>query len=495
MVKVTAERLPDAQVVLNIEVEPEALARATDRAYQSLSARTNVPGFRRGKAPRYLVERMIGGPEALRQEGIERIIPEVYREALEQTGVEPIDQPELEIVSVEPLVVKATVSVQPEVEIGDYRAIRVPRLPVEVPYERINETIERLREQQTRWEPVERPAQAGDRATADVLATIGAAATLYDAAGQPLLNSEGGEELINQKSAEIEIDPESPAPVPGFHKELVGLAPKAERRFVISLPADWPDEAQRGQSVLFQVQLNELKEPKVPALDDDFAKAAGEYETLDALREDVRTRLREQLEHEAEHHYQEAVIAEAVARSNVVLPPALLRRETERVVRNFEQNLGRQRLSLDQYLKLTDKTREALADDLRPTAERNLKNYLVLREISQAENIAVTDEEIAAEIDRVASSIADETESARARQVLSGEREREDIQSGLWERKVTQLLMGIAQQPPEVAEDAPAAEEAKPKRSRARKAALVEEAAEPSDEPKVEADPEVTKKG
>jgi trigger factor len=483
VVKVTAERLPDAQVVLNIEVEPEAVAKATDRAFQSLANRMNVPGFRRGKAPRYLIERMIGGPEALRQEGIERVIPEVYREAVEQSGVEPIDQPELEVVSVDPLVVKATISVQPEVELGDYKSIRVPRLPVEVPYERINETIERLREQQTRWEPVERAAQAGDRVTSDVTATVGAAPTLYDTAGQPLLSTEGRETLIDQKNAEFELDPESQSPVPGFHKELVGLAPKAEKRFVVSLPADWPNEAQRGQSVLFHVQLHEVKEPKVPALDDEFAKAVGEYETLDVLREDVRNRLREQLEHEAEHQYQDSVLAEAVARSNVVLPPALLRRETERLVRNFEQNLARQRLSLDQYLKLTDKTREGLADELRPTAERNLKNYLVLREVAQAETVAVTEEEIEAEIDRVAASMSDEGEAARVREMLNSQSQRDDLQASIWERKVTQLLIGIAQQPPEAAgtavdatDTAPADEEQagdeateKPKRSRAKK--------------------------
>jgi len=485
LVKVTTEKLADAQVVLNIEVEPEQVAKATDRAYQSLSARMNVPGFRRGKAPRYLVERMIGGPDALRAEGIERVIPEVYREAIEQSGVEPIDQPELEIVSNEPLVVKATVSVQPEVELGDWKSIRVPRVPVEVPYERINEVIEQLRDQQTRWEPVERPAQSGDRVTADVEATIGAAPTLYDAQGQPLLSTEGREKLIDQKNAEIQLDPESSQPVPGFHKELVGLLPKAEKRFVLSLPTDWADEAQRGQSVLFQVVVHEVKEPKVPALDDEFAKAVGggEYETLDALREDVRNRLREQLEHEAEHHYQDSVVGEAVARSNVVIPPALMRRETERLVRNFEQNLARQRLTLDQYLKLTDKTREGLADELRPSAERNLKNYLVLREISEAEKLEVSDEEIQAEIERIVGTVSDEAEAQRVRQMLNAEREVEDLRAGLWERKVTQMLIGIAEQPPAEGEaeakpedsaeetaEGEGEEKPKPKRSRAKAA-------------------------
>jgi trigger factor len=152
-------------------------------------------------------------------------------------------------------------------------------------------------------------------------------------------------------------------------------------------------------------------------------------------------------------------------------------------VRNFEQNLARQRLSLDQYLKLTDKTREGLADELRPTAERNLKNYLVLREVAQAETVAITDEEIEAEIDRVASSMSDEGEAARVREMLSSQAQRDDLQASIWERKVTQLLIGIAQQPPEAAgtavdatdtapaDDEQAGDEAaeKPKRSRAKK--------------------------
>ncbi len=485
LVTVTTERLPDAQVVLNIEVEAERVAKAADRAYQSLVNRMNVPGFRRGKAPRYLIERMIGGPEALKQEGIERLIPEIYREAVQQAGVEPIDQPEVDVVSTDPLVVKATVSVQPQVELGDYKSIRVPKLPVEVPYERINDTIERLREQQTNWEPVERGARPGDRVTLDVEGALGAAPTLYDAAGQPLLQTEGREKLLDQKNAEIELDPESRAPVPGFHEEIVGLAPKAEKRFSLSIPDDWPNEAQRGQSVLFHVVVHEVKEPKVPALDDEFAKSVGEFDTLDALREEVRNSLRRQLEHEAEHQYQDAVLAEAVNQSTIALPPALVRRETERLARNFEQNIARQRLSLDQYLKLTNKTRESLLDDLRPQAERNLKTYLVLREIGQAENIAVTDEEVDAEIERIAGSMGDEKEVERARQLLNRAEERDSIRSALWERKITSFLTDLAQQPieqkpaapepePEEAEEAGAQVEEKPKRPRAKKAAATQ---------------------
>ena len=466
MVTVTSERLPDAQVVLEIEVDSEAVEKATQRAYQSLANRVKIPGFRPGKAPRYLVERYLGGPDVLRQEGIERAIPEAYREALQQTEVQPIDQPEIEVVSTDPLKIKATVSVQPSVELGDYKAIRVPKLPVDVPYERINDTIERLREQHTQWTPVERAAAAGDRVTADVVGTIGTAPTLYDPSGQPILNTEGGEQLLDSKNAEVEINPESSAPVPGFHEQLVGMRPKSEKRFVLSLPADWPNEEQRSKSVLFQVNVHEVKEGKAPALDDEFARTVGpEYESFEALREDIRTRLRGQLEHDAEHAYEDSVIRAAVDQAKIEMPPALVRRENERLVRNFEQTLARQRLSLDQYLQLTKKSVEELREELRPQAEANLRSYLLLREIGNAEGVQITPREIDEEIERMLGTVVDD-EQKQARQILERPEQREDVEASLWHRKVVRLLMDFAQQ-----EDAPApAEEEKPKPKRSRKA-------------------------
>jgi trigger factor len=478
VVTVTSERLPDAQVVLQIEVEPEAVEKATQRAYQSLASRVKIPGFRPGKAPRYLVERYVGGADVLRQEGIERAIPDAYREALTQADVQPIDQPEIEVVSTDPLKIKATVSVQPTVEPGEYRSIRVPKLPVDVPYERINDTIERLREQHTQWTPVERAAQAGDRVTADVVGTIGATPTLYDPAGQPIMNTEGGEELLNSKNAEIEVNPESQAPVPGFHEQLVGVRPQSEKRFVLSLPADWPNEAQRSKSVLFQVQVHEVKEGKAPALNDEFARSVGpEYETFEALREDIRNRLRAQLEHDAEHAYEDSVIKAAVEQAKIEMPPALVRRENERLVRNFEQSLARQRLSLDQYLQLTKKSADELREELRPQAEANLRSFLLLREIGNAEGVQIAPHEIDAEIERMLGTVVDE-EQKQARQILERPEQREDIEASLWHRKVVRMLMDVAQQEgtpasagPADASEVPAdaseeAEKPKPKRSR-----------------------------
>jgi trigger factor len=466
VVNVTSERLPDAQVVLEIEVDSAAVEKATQRAYQSLANRVKIPGFRPGKAPRYLVERYVGGADVLKQEGIERAIPDAYREALEQTNVQPIDQPEIEVVSTDPLKIKATVSVQPTVEVGDYKAIRVPKLPVDVPYERINDTIERLREQHTQWTPVERAAKAGDRITVDVAGTIAAGPTLYDPSGQPMVNTEGGEELLSSKNTDIEIAPESKAPVPGFHEQLVGLSPKTEKRFVLSLPADWPNEEQRSKSVLFQITVHEVKEGKAPALDDEFAKTVGpEYETFEALREDVRNRLRSQLEHDAEHAYEDSVIRAAIDQSKIEMPPALVRRENERLVQNFERSLARQRLSLDQYLQLTKKSPEELRQELRPQAEANLRSFLLLRKVGEAEGVQVTPGEIDEEIERMLGTVVDE-EQKQARQILERADQREDIEASLWHRRVVGMLMEWAQQEAE----APVAAEEEPKPKRSRKA-------------------------
>jgi trigger factor len=217
-----------------------------------------------------------------------------------------------------------------------------------------------------------------------------------------------------------------------------------------------------------------VKEGKAPPLDDEFAKRVGpEYETFEALREDIRNRLRAQLEHDAEHAYEDSVIKAAVDQAKIEMPPALVRRENERRVRNFEQSLARQRLSLDQYLQLTKKSADELREELKPQAEANLRSYLLLREIGNAEGVQITPQEIDAEIERMLGTVVDD-EQKQARQILERPEQREDIEASLWHRKVVRMLMDVAQQegePSAAAADEPAAaEEAeKPKPKRARK--------------------------
>ena len=454
MVKVTTERLPDAQVVLSIEVEPEVVAKATDRAFQSISQRVRVPGFRPGKAPRAMVERMIGGPDVVRQEGIEKLIPEVYRSALVESGVEPIDQPEFEISSVDPLVVKATVSVQPTVTVGDYKSVRIPHLAVEVPYERINETIERIRDQQTTWAPVERPAKVGDRLSADVEATLSTGSSLVDATGQPMWPTDAADSILSNSKAQIEIDPNDRWPAPGFHGQIVGLSKGSEKRFLLTLPDDYFKEEHRGKSALFQVTVHEVLESTVPALNDDFAKSVGDFETFEALRENIRGGLQAQMEQESRRTYQDSVLKEIVGLSHFEIPPAMIRRELDRMVHNFGHMLEQQRLTLDQYVKLTGKTPEALREEFRPQAEGTLRSFLAMREIARSESIVVDNEEIADEVQRMLATVTDPKQLQAARAHLAQPARLAEIEATLWERRVIEFLVTNAQQPSDGAADA-----------------------------------------
>jgi len=444
MVKVSSERLPDAQVVLNIEVEGEELARARDRAFQSVSARVRVPGFRPGKAPRHIVERMIGGADALQQETVERAIPDAYRKAVAEVGIVPIDQPEIDVVSVDPLVVKATVSVQPTVTLGGYQSIRLARVPVDVPFERINATIERLRDQKTEWVPVDRPARPGDRLVGAADGYLGAAPTLYDAAGQPILSTEGRQRVLSDRNISVEIDPQRTDPVPGFHEQLVGARAGSTKRFLLSFPADWHIEEQRSKSVLFEVEVREVREPHPPALNDEFARSVGDYATLEALRTDVHERLKAQLEREAVHAHENAVVADATAQATIEIPPTLIRREVDRLIANFSRSLTSQGSSLERYLTAMHQTIDSIREEMRPNAERNLRQFLTLREIGRAEGIEVDGDEIDQEIDRIVLTLGDQADSRRARRSLNRAGDREEIHSTIWQRKVVNLLVAIA---------------------------------------------------
>ena len=480
MVKVTTERLPDAQVVLNIEVEPEAVVKATDRAFQSIAQRVRVPGFRPGKAPRAMVERMIGGPDVVRQEGIEKLIPQIYREAVAESGVEPIDQPEFEITSVDPLVVKATISVKPTVTLGDYKSVRIPLLAVEVPYERINETIERIRDQQTTWAPVDRPAKIGDRQSADVEATLSTGSGLVDAAGQPMWPSDAGDSILSNSKAQIEVDPTDRWPAPGFHEQVVGLAKGDEKRFLLTLPEDYFKEEHRGKSAIFQVKVHEVLESNVPALNDEFAKSVSEFETFDALRDDIRRGLQSQMEQESRRSYQDSVLKEIVALSTFEIPPAMIRRELDRMLHNFGHMLEQQRVTLDQYVKLTGKSADDLREEFRPQAEGTLRSFLALREIAERESIVVGPEDIGTEVGRMLATVTDPKRLQAARTQLAQPSQLAEIEATLWERRIVEFLVANAQQ----AIDASTA-------AAAESTSETSESSEPEDSTELDADSEV----
>ena len=439
--KVTSERLPNSQVLLNIEVDQETLDKSVERAYRRLVNQVAIPGFRRGKAPRHLVERYVG-KEALLQEGVEQLIPDVYRRAVEEAGIQPVDQPEFNIAQMEPLVIKATVPVEPAVELGDYHSTSLAPVEVAIGEQQVSDLIERMREQHAEWVPVERPVREGDRVTVDVEAITGIP-TFYTASGEPMLQLGGGQRVLSETGMELEVEREGKTPVPGFALELIGIAPGSEKKFQLTLPQEFENKEAAGKNAIFRVVVHAVKEKSVPALDDEFAKTVGEFETLDALRADIRERLQAGLRQEASRHFENAVIQAAVDRSRVELPPSLVERELDRMLDELKATLSAQNVSMEEYLSVTGRANEEeLHSQLRPEAERRVRTYFTLNAIGRAEGIEVSPEEIEQEIDSIAGQVAEASD--RMRSLLSEPKARENLALRLWNQKVIDRLKAIA---------------------------------------------------
>ena len=307
MVKVTSERIPDSQVRLEIEVEPERVQQSVEKAYRKIVGRVNIPGFRRGKAPRHIVERLVG-KEALFQEGLEDLVGDVYSQALKDLDLHPVAQPDVDLEPKaedlkpgEPLTVKATVSVEPEIQLGDYHSIRVQPLATEVTDLEVNQLVDQLREQQAEWVPVERPVAQGDRIVLDINGQVGTYTQLYSPSGEPLVQSEGGKSIVDESSVELTVDPASSRYPRGVIEQVIGMAPSSDKQFEISLPSDYSDAELANHTAMFKVHVGEVKEKKLPDYDDDFAKSIG-FETFDEMRQGLRENSQARADRQAEEY-------------------------------------------------------------------------------------------------------------------------------------------------------------------------------------------------
>lgn len=450
IVKVTAERIPDSQAILSIEVEPEVVEKYTERAYRKLVNRVNIPGFRRGKAPRVIVERMLG-KEALFHEGVDLMFPDIFKSAIEEAGLTPFDMPQWEIAQEEPLTLKVTVPLQPTVQLGNYKDIRLAREKVEVTDEEVQSILERLRDQQTSWVPVERKAAMGDRVTIDIDGSV---------KEQPLLESIGGGALValkgvqilSHKAVEYPVKEQPTSLLPGFVEQLVGLSAGEEKEFTITLPLDYPEARFAGKDAIFHVFCHDVKEERKPELDDEFAKTVGDFETLEDVKRAIRENLLEQKNAEAEKRFVDILVRMVVDRSTVEMPPSLVEHEVDHAIQRFSERLKESGLTLERYLALGPKTEEDLRDEFRADAKRRLAGVLVLAEVAKAENIELSPDEVDAEIDRVIGDLT-EDKAAKIRSAFNNPETRKKIGYDIWDRKVVKRLVEIAtsEAEPEVA--------------------------------------------
>lgn len=427
--KVTVERLPASQVLLDIAADEDEFNLAVEKAARRIAREAVIPGFRKGKVPRQMLERLLGR-EVFIEEANKDLMDDLYRRALQQEELVPVGEPEVEFVSAEPLAFKVTVPVYPEVDPGAYRDVRIEPIDASIDEAKVDEVIERLRVSQSPWvDPSEeRTPREGDQVTVDIVITEG-----EEQFQPPLENAVfvlGEDQLLDELRAAIE-----------------GLKVGETTSIQISYPEEGeeaPDDRRRGKTLTYTVTLKELKERELLPLDDEFAKTYANAESLAALRERVRANLHAERTREARAEAVNQIIEQMVAGASVEIPQAMIEDALNEEIARLRERLGYQRLSLDAYLRATNQTEQDLKDQMRPDVERRLRTSLVLREIAEREGIAVAEADIESEIDEITAEAADGERDQMRALYRENRYLRSAVRNELFDRQLTERLIEIA---------------------------------------------------
>ena len=383
--KITQEEVVDHQTVLQIELEDTDLGPYLERGYQRLSPRTAIPGFRKGKAPRRIVENFLGR-ESLINEVLDSMAPEVAERAIEEQDLDAFGPPHLELMELEPFTLKATVPLTPEVDLSHYKDIKIDPQPVEVTEKDLDDRIDQMRHSASTWDPVERPVALGDMVTMDVDGKA------------------GDREILSEKGAVYFLDEDGDRPLPGFAPKLVGATSDATTEFSLDIPSDHSDTTVAGKEALFSVTVSEIKERNLPDLDDEFAKGVGDgHDDLAALRESVQEELTQEVEERNAQQHREDVVGALVDGMSIDLPSVTLDREVEHMEADRAVFLQRLNIRVDDYLQSIDKTAEEARSEMEEEAVRRLHRTFAISRIAELEGIEVPDDDVEARIDALKS--------------------------------------------------------------------------------------------
>ncbi|MFD3445421.1 trigger factor [Microbacteriaceae bacterium 4G12] len=382
------EKLEGNVGVLTIEVDAEQVKQGLDAAFQKVVKQVNVPGFRKGKLPRPLFEQRFG-VESLYQDALDIILPEAYSNAIDETGIFPVDRPEIDIEQFEKgknLIFTAKVTVKPEVKLGDYKGLAVEKMSTEVTDEDVENELKTLQERQAELVVKEEGAiEKGDTAVIDFEGFVDGVAF------------EGG------KGENYSLEIGSGSFIPGFEDQVVGVKAGEEKDVEVTFPEEYHAADLAGKPATFKVTVHEIKAKELPALDDEFAKDVNEeVETLDELKAKLRADLEASKKNEAENNLRNDLVEQATANAEVEIPEAMFNTELDRMVREFEQRLQQQGMNLELYFQFTGTDEAALKEQMKEEAQVRVKTNLVLEAIVAAESIEATDEEVNAELTKMA---------------------------------------------------------------------------------------------
>ena len=420
------EKLEGNMAKLTIEASAEEFEQAIEKAYQKNKNKLSIPGFRKGKVPRKMIEQMYG-KEIFYEDAANIVIPSVYAKAVDECTEEIVSQPTVDIVQAEagkPFIFTAEVALKPEVTLGMYKGVEVEKTDVAVTDEEVDAAIDRERENNARTISVE------DRAVRDGDMTI--------------IDYEGfvdGESFEGGKDEDYPLTIGSGTFIPGFEEQLIGAELDKEVEVNVTFPEDYQASELAGKPAVFKCIVKEIREKELPELDDEFASEVSEFDTLAEYREDVKKNLTERKEAEAKAAKEEKVVEAIIADAKMDIPEAMLATQQRSMADDFAQRIRMQGITIDQYFQFTGLTREAFLEQLKPQAEERIKSRLVLEAVAKAENLEASDEEYTAEIKKMAEAYQMDEDKITE---MIGEFEQKSIQEDICIRKALELAVESA---------------------------------------------------
>ncbi len=420
---VQVENLEKNMAKLTIEVSAEDLERAIQAAYMKEKGRISLPGFRKGKVPRKMVEKMYGAG-IFYEDAANTLIQENYPQAVDESGVDIVSRPSIEVTQIEsgkPFIFTAEVAVRPEVKLGAYKGVEVTKTEITVTDEEVDAAVEKERGNNARTVTVtDRPVQSGDTAVIDFEGFVD---------GEPF---EGG------KGENHSLEIGSHSFIDTFEDQLIGKNSGDEVDVNVTFPEKYQAEELAGKPALFKVKIHEIKTKELPDLDDEFAQDVSEFDTLEEYRADVRKNLTEQKQNEVKRAQEDEALQTIIDASEMEIPDAMLDTQCENMLDEFAQRISQSGLTMEQYMQFSGLTPEKLKDQVRPEALTRIKSSLVLEQIAKDENIEVTDEEIDAEIAKMAAAYGMEADKLKE---YMGESEKKSMKRDISVTKAVDLIM------------------------------------------------------
>ena len=383
---ISQDEIQDRQTVLHIELEENDVDPFINRAYQRVVQKANIPGFRKGKAPRSVIEQFYG-KDYLLNEIIETMLPEMTFQAIQEQELDAVGLPSIDLQEINPVKFNATIPLRPEIELNAYKDIRIEKQEIEITEESINERLEQLRLSIATWEPFESEIEEGNMITAQIKCSL------------------SDEIIIEESDAVYLVNEEIGRPFPGFSTKLIGLKVDSQDSFELEIAEDFSDPKLAGQTINCEVLIKDIKHRVLPELNDDFAKGIGEgYETLDELKEEIQKGIQTESEQQSNFDFRESIIESVIKEANISVPPLLIQNEAENIIQQHTQMVTQANMAIQDYLQSIGKTEEELQNEAQEEAEGRIKRSFLISKIAEEENIEISDDEIEIKIQEIFSN-------------------------------------------------------------------------------------------